>query len=300
VIESTTDARVKISIVIPTYNRVALLQRSVESALAQDGFQDYEVIVVDDCSSDGSWDSLRRIANPRLKVFRNDSRLGMGPNWNKAVRLSQGEYVFILQDDDVALPNLLKRASELLAESYQIDLLCFATTLIDQDENDRQTFWRPERQEILPPPDALMYFARNWTLSTTQVIFSRVMFEKYGEFDLTPPIMSDAEAILRWMIHGRTLVATDTLALRRYWDGSVTSATISSVAMTETMKFLVQSISERAAASSTVSSSQLRELRESLSRTFLKPSEQVPGRFRGGAYIRQVLSKLLPKSETPG
>lgn len=117
--------KVKFSIVIPTYNRATLLKRTVESALLQDEFEDYEVIVVDDCSSDETWDYLRNIKSPKLRIFRNDSRLGMGPNWNKAVRLSHGEYVFILQDDDIALPNLMSRASALLDRYDGVDLLCF-------------------------------------------------------------------------------------------------------------------------------------------------------------------------------
>ena len=149
------------SIVVPTYNRAGLLKRTVESALQQDGFDDYEVLVVDDCSEDRTWDYLRSVRDPKLRIFRNDPRLGMGRNWNQAVRLSAGEYVFILQDDDLALPDLLARASGLIEKYRAVDLICFTTCLINEGGQGKQVLWRPEREQLLSAPQALLYFARH-------------------------------------------------------------------------------------------------------------------------------------------
>jgi glycosyltransferase involved in cell wall biosynthesis len=242
----------------------------VESALKQDGFANYEIVVVDDCSPDHTWDYLRSIESSKLRIFRNNSRLGMGPNWNQAVSLSGGEYIFLLQDDDLALPSLLARASDLLDKYEGVDLICCSTCLIGEDENDRSIFWEPEREELLPAPQALIYFARHWTLSSTQVIFSRATYDTCGGFDETSPIMSDAEAILRWMIYSETLLVPETLALRRSWAGSVTSATQDTQAMVETMTFLVNRVSRTAKASGIFSRSQVNDLRNTLRQTFIK------------------------------
>jgi hypothetical protein len=286
---------VKFSIVIPTYKRVSLLARAVESALAQVGFEDYEVVVVDDCSPDETWEYLRSVESERLRVFRNETRLGMGRNWNKAVRLSAGEYVFILQDDDVATSHLLARAAALFDTYEGVDLICSATCLIGDDENERRLFWQPEREEVMSAPRALLYFTDFWALSSTQVIFSRALFERHGEFDLTPPIMSDAEAILRWMIHATTLVVPETLALRRAWSGSVTSATSSSPEMVETMRFLVRSVSAQAEESGQFDADQLRLLREQLSRSFVEFYEQALKQTLERDHKPTLAARLLAK-----
>jgi glycosyltransferase involved in cell wall biosynthesis len=259
------------SIVIPTFNRVGLLRETVESALRQEGFGDYEVVVVDDCSEDGTWDYLRGLRDPRLKAIRNEPRLGMGPNWNKAVRSSAGRFVFLLQDDDLAMPNLLARASALLGRHADADLVCFATCLIDGAGGNRRVIWQAEREQLLPPPRALLYFARDWTLSSTQVIFARRLFDDYGGFDTAPPIMSDAEAILRWMIYAPALLTPEVLALRRAWDGSVTTATTRSRAMEETMQYLSERVQHSAASSGNLDDSQIDELQSSLRHSFVEP-----------------------------
>ena len=271
----------RFSIVIPTYKRAGLLRRAVESALDQEGYDDFEVVVVDDCSPDGTWDYLRGLAHPKLKVFRNDPRLGMGRNWNRAVGASSGEYVFILQDDDVALPHLLVRASELLAGREGAGLLCAATCLIGEAEGERRLLWRHDREELMDAPRALLYFTDFWPLSSTQVIFSRELFDRRGGFDLAPPIMSDAEAILRWMVYTKTLVVPETLALRRSWAGSVSAATTASAEMVSTMRFLAQSVAAHAEGSGLFDAAQIRQLRRQLARSFVETYERELAAARG-------------------
>ena len=109
--------RPKFSIVIPTIGRLDLIKRALYSALRQqDHFDDYEVVVLDNCSEDGTWEYLQSMKNnPRLKVFRNSQRLSQARNWNKAVRLSRGEFVYMLQDDNVVLPEMLATISNAMA-----------------------------------------------------------------------------------------------------------------------------------------------------------------------------------------
>lgn len=268
------DAAPAFSIVVPTYNRADMLRRAVESALNQEGYDDYEILVVDDRSDDGTWEYLQSIKDPKLTAVRNPRRLSMGPNWNKAVRLSKGRYVYILQDDDLVLPNLLAQASEALARHGYVNLICFASAVVGEDDRDWRIHWQPKHEELLLPPEALLRFSRKWTLCSTQVIFSRVTFDLYGNFDETPPIMSDAEAILRWMIHGRSLLIPDALALKRVWPGQVTTATQYTLDMIETMTFLVDTIRRLAANSGYLDPIQIHELKTVLPQTFVERYKQ--------------------------
>jgi hypothetical protein len=87
--------------------------------------------------------------------------------------------------------------------------------------------------------------------------------------DETYPIGSDAEMILRWMLTSTTLVLPDVLAKRRHWEGSTSSAVESTLAMSESMRALVSSISERARP--LLGEVQFRELESRLHTSFWAP-----------------------------
>jgi hypothetical protein len=68
-------------------------------------------------------------------------------------------------------------------------------------------------------PEALFQFASRWTVSSSQLVFSRDVYERHNGFDLIAPILSDADAILRWMIDADRILYPDPLSLRRRWAG---------------------------------------------------------------------------------
>jgi glycosyltransferase involved in cell wall biosynthesis len=268
-----TPAHPRLSIVIPTYERCALLQQAVDSALAQDA-GDYEVVIVDDASGDDTRDYLCSLSDSRVRVFRNDVRKGMVGNWNLAVDRARGEFTYVLQDDDMIDSSLVATVCQQIAEHPSVGLVIFATVLIDAADLESKLFWAPEKQELIEPPDGLLRFARDWRISSSQVVFSRQLYAKHGGFDDELPIMSDAEAILRWLTHAIAILIPVPLARRRVWPGSVTSATIRTREMTETMAGLVERVTAEARTSG-LDAGQMAELAESLRQTFLEPYRRV-------------------------
>jgi glycosyltransferase involved in cell wall biosynthesis len=101
----------KVSIAIPVYNREKLVQRAIESALTQT-YPEIEVVVVDNCSTDNTYEVIQKYAqtDKRVKCFRNELNLGPVPNWRRSVELSQGEYVKILFSDDWMEPQAIERS----------------------------------------------------------------------------------------------------------------------------------------------------------------------------------------------
>src|SRR5437867_2977202 len=89
------------SVIIPTFNRIQLLSRTLESVCRQQ-FSDYEVIVVDDGSTDGTREFLEQFTS-RLKVIH-QSNIGPGPARNAAAKCAEGEYLACLDSDDVWFP----------------------------------------------------------------------------------------------------------------------------------------------------------------------------------------------------
>ncbi len=93
--------RSEFSVVIPTYNRLSLLQRAVASVRIQT-FRDYELIVVDDGSRDGTWDYLSSLV-PSIKVLRQENQ-GPGAARNLGAQYASGKYLAFLDSDDLWFP----------------------------------------------------------------------------------------------------------------------------------------------------------------------------------------------------
>jgi glycosyltransferase involved in cell wall biosynthesis len=86
-------------VAIPTFNRVCLLARAVESAMAQ-SYEDVEIVVSDNCSQDGTRDYLQTLTDPRIRVLLQLSNGGMVKNWDSCLAQATGEYFLLLSDDD--------------------------------------------------------------------------------------------------------------------------------------------------------------------------------------------------------
>ena len=109
------------SVVIPNYNHARFLRRRIDSVLQQT-FQDFEVILLDDCSTDDSRSILSSYAgDPRVRVEFNDANSGNTfKQWNKGVRLARGNYIWIAESDDYADERMLERLVAVLDADPQI------------------------------------------------------------------------------------------------------------------------------------------------------------------------------------
>ncbi len=112
------DSNVTVSILIPVYNRENLIGPCIQSALDQT-FDDLEVVVVDNASTDGTWDVCRAYSHKdnRVRIFRNEVNLGPVRNWVRCVELSRGIYGKILFSDDQMKPEFLSRTVPLLEDN---------------------------------------------------------------------------------------------------------------------------------------------------------------------------------------
>ena len=123
----------KVSVIVPNYNHARYLKARIDSILNQT-FQDFELILLDDCSTDNSVELLQSYAgHPHVShIVLNDRNTG-SPflQWQKGIGLAQGEYVWIAESDDTAQPDFLSTTVAVLDRaSAKIAGLCFPIFLV--------------------------------------------------------------------------------------------------------------------------------------------------------------------------
>ena len=112
----------KISICIPTFNRVNLLPFAIESVLQQT-YQDFELIVCDDGSGDGTPELMSQYTDSRIKYIRHQQNIGKSNNMRSGFDAATGEYFMKFDDDDRLTPNFLTRTAAILDKDSSIDFV---------------------------------------------------------------------------------------------------------------------------------------------------------------------------------
>lgn len=125
----------KISVCIPVFNGAAYVQQAIESAMHQ-GFQDFELVVVDNCSVDSTVAIVQKISaslSGKLRLYQNVKNLGLAGNLNKCLEYANGEYIKYLLVDDLLLPNCLELMAKALDTEPAVSLVCGKRLIIDDE-----------------------------------------------------------------------------------------------------------------------------------------------------------------------
>lgn len=135
----------EISVIIPIYNAEQYLQKTL-SALQSQSYQDFEVILVDDVSRDGSIVVADRFCaqDKRFRVIRNKENLGAARSRNRGLKEASGRFVMFLDSDDRYYPTLLENLHSNIIE-YEADIAMCRSNIIDQRTGKRRTFGQWKR-----------------------------------------------------------------------------------------------------------------------------------------------------------
>lgn len=125
----------KVSVIMAAYNSERYIREAVNSVLAQT-YADLELLVVDDCSTDGTYDILQECAakDARLQLLRNKCNQGCAPSRNRALAACSGSFVAFIDSDDVWQPQKLEQQLQFLQERGA-DLVYTNYRMIDDDGN---------------------------------------------------------------------------------------------------------------------------------------------------------------------
>lgn len=172
-----------ISIILPTWNGSRLIERAIRSVQDQD-FQDWELLVVDDGSTDQTPVLVKTLAqsDPRIVYFRNEHNLGVQKTLNNGLRLAKGTYIARIDDDDVWIDKTKLSRQFAFLESHP-DHALVGTGVIVVDEEDRELV-----RYFLPETDAAIHAAlllHNCFVHSS-VLFRRELATRLGGYDETP------------------------------------------------------------------------------------------------------------------
>lgn len=211
------DAQPLISVLIPAYNHARFVRAALDSVLQQ-SWSNLELIVIDDASPDATWQVLQECSDPRVRLSRNERNLGSHGTLNAALQQARGEFVTILNSDDLFLPNRLAACHAALQTSGA-DLVGTDMHLMGDDGALVQAHWWIDAYEALKRvwadtqdwPATLL--AGNVFMTTSNFFFRRRWLEQVGDFQDLRYVL-DYDWLLRGLGQGLRLAWIDTPLLQ--------------------------------------------------------------------------------------
>ncbi len=210
--------RHRVSVVIPTRNRNAKLRRALAAVDGQT-FRDFDVWIVDDCSTDGTVQYLRQGGPredcphiPAVHVLFNDRPVGAAAARNQALGRVRGELIAFLDDDDVWLPDYLKRQVSTLDRHPQTSASYAVCTEVDEEGHQRRPDLRPLFQYASP---LIHLLTESFVHTLSAFVCRREALDRVGPLNEGLLIVHDLDWYARLLMSGGTLLPVPGAAIIR-------------------------------------------------------------------------------------
>ncbi|MFA5038111.1 MAG: glycosyltransferase [Candidatus Omnitrophota bacterium] len=212
----------KVSVIIPTYNCAKFLPDALDSVLKQT-FQDFEIIVVDDGSTDNTRGLIKSYMDkhPGKINYVYQENMGLACARNTAIRHSKGEYIAILDADDMFMPNRLEEEIQAFERNPGIGVVHANISWLSEEGGVLST---PKRnKKVLSGNIFNAIFLRDAHVSISTILVKKECFDKAGLFDenLTRLGCEDRDMWLRISQHYPFLYIDNVLGLYRLRQGSM-------------------------------------------------------------------------------
>ena len=183
-----------VSVVIPTYNREHLIGKSIQSVLDQT-YKDFEIIVVDDGSSDNTKEVIKSFADARIRYVRHQQNKGGNAARNTGIELSRGEYIAFQDSDDEWLPEKLEKQMKVFGSALaDVGVVYTRYWKIENDEKiDTQFSWVKQKEGNIHKE-----LLKGNFVTTSSMVVRKECFEKAGVFDERLPRAQEWELVIRF------------------------------------------------------------------------------------------------------
>ncbi len=215
-------SKARVSVCIPTFNKAWYLRDSITSVLAQ-SFKDFELIVLDDASTDDTPAVVGAFRDSRVRYLRHTQNIGLAANFGRCLEVAGCEYVIIFHDDDVMIPELLEREVAILDSKPDVVMVHCAAQLIDGQGcvfSAPPCPWPPLTQ-------GADFIRRYWSLEDHGVTMPSVMLRlsvarRIGGFNADLKYSLDADLWQRMAFEGEVAFISDRLISNRVHAGQAT------------------------------------------------------------------------------
>ena len=207
----------RVTVVMAVYNAAQFLEEAVASVLSQT-WRDFELIVVDDASTDGSGAVLERFNDPRIRIIRHSSNQGASLSRNDALAAARGEYIAIMDADDVCAPDRLERQVEYLDAHAATGLVgCAVYDNIDATGAVLYTSRLPEDNA-----DIQRTIMKRWCFLHSSIMFRRLLGEAAGGYRTAFEPAEDHDFVLRILERAEAHNLSEPLVTYRLNHGGLT------------------------------------------------------------------------------
>lgn len=208
---------IPVSIIIPVYNRQNVVLPAIESILNQT-YTNFELIIVDDASTDSTRDIVETINDKRLKYIRLNRNVGAGAARNEGIINSKHQWVAFHDSDDIWVPTKLEKQVKLIQEN--IPTVIF-TSFIRYKNRKREHI--PDHRHINPVEDMHKQLLLGNFIATPTVLLHKECLMKVGGFNVTMPRLQDWELWIRLSIHYPFVWIEEPLVEAYYTESSISS-----------------------------------------------------------------------------
>ena len=209
------------SIILLTYKQEAFVEEALRSLLGQD-WPNFEIIISDDASPDGTLDVVRRTLASvptcvPVRILSSESNFGLAANWNRAVAAAAGEIIIAAAGDDTSDPGRVRRAMELFASDPECQALYFGCRTMDAKGQILENPWRPLHQTQRRSLDAASLWNGFYFNGATAAYRTRLL-RAFGPIDPRCGT-EDVSAVVRAQMLGSAVVHPQVLVSWR-WHGA--------------------------------------------------------------------------------
>jgi glycosyltransferase involved in cell wall biosynthesis len=191
-----------VSVLMPIFNGEKYLELAIQSVLEQ-SYEDFEFIIMDDCSDDRSIEVAGQFTDPRLMLYREDKRLGIFGNSNRAARKARGNYIKFVYQDDILLPHCLNILIGAMIEFPEIGIASSPRMVIDNKGVAKRVVRLKDEAGVIPGGKALKLIAAygNYIGEPTSVLLKKEHFFDVGGFDERFFYMGDIQLWSRLLVN---------------------------------------------------------------------------------------------------
>lgn len=195
-----------LSIVMPVKNGMPFIEETIKSVLSQD-FLDYELIISDDRSSDGTTEFLRSISDERVKLTSPSSPLKVDAHWTFVSMLATGNYIKLLCADDILTPSSLQRQMSALIRDSNIDLIVSSRKIVN--ERGKTLLRRHGRAGLVGEFSGIDVLRKSFLSGTniigepSGIILKTSSLKSHLPWNAEYPYMLDFEFYTRLLVHSK-------------------------------------------------------------------------------------------------